>query len=308
MTDAGRTSVSAFPEITVDSPTGRKAAVTTTAPQRPAWMKSRDARQKPGSSESRASRSVAVVTEPESTSDEPKKRWSWFGVEFGWGLVVSTLLHVTALGALSVLVFRHETKPVVMIQGIAGIHGGDSSELDLPGDSALDEELASAAATPIEFIDLSAVTSFDPTKFGPAAPVGGALGGDGNGEGTGFGGDGSGGMAGNVRVPSTAITKGSFTVWTDPEDPRPGQKYDIVIQIKVPTTITSYRLRDLTGTVKGTDTYFKAIKFKSTERKAVKDGVVQVRVDIPGAAQLVRDTIQIRSAVLKEEQTIQIVF
>src|SRR5581483_9879893 len=112
----------------------------------------------------------------------------------------------------------------------------------------------------------------------------------GNGEG---GGDSKIGM--NVRPPSSAITKGSFTVWTDPRDPNPGQAYDIVIQVKLPSTVTLYKLRDLEGTVHGTDKYFKAIQYSASERKAVKDGVIQVRVPIPGAAVLVRDTIRIKS-------------
>jgi hypothetical protein len=36
--------------------------------------------------------------------------------------------------------------------------------------------------------------------------------------------------------------------------------------------------------------------------------VVQIQVAIPGAVQLVKDTIRIKSELLKEEQTIEIVF
>ncbi|MDZ4686965.1 MAG: hypothetical protein SH850_17965, partial [Planctomycetaceae bacterium] len=116
------------------------------------------------------------------------------------------------------------------------------------------------------------------------------------------------GAIGNVRVPDTAITKGSFTVWTEPKDPLPRQRYNIVIQVKVPKSVKQYRLRDLVGEVRGTDGFYKQIKYNSSDRKGVKDGIVQLQVAIPGAVQLIKDTIRIKSEMLKEEQTIEIVF
>jgi hypothetical protein len=235
------------------------------------------------------------------------KQWA-FGDE-GRSLGFSCAVHLSILGLLSFVAFRPQAKPISAIDAaLVDSAGGDGTELDLPGDSSLDEELSSAAATPVDFINLAATVGINPDVIGSADGLVGALGGIGDGEGSGFGGDGSGGMAGKIRVPSTAVTKGSFTVWTDPEVPVPGVKYDIVIQVKVSPGITSYRLRDLTGTVRGTDGYFKAIKYESNRREKVTDGVVQIRVPVPGAAQLIRDTIKIRSAILKEEQTIEIVF
>jgi hypothetical protein len=233
-------------------------------------------------------------------------RW-WFSVDLGWGLAVSTAVHLLLLGALSMYWFQRGTPSEIAIDAAFDLPG-DGTELDLPGDSGLDDELSAAAATPVDFVNLAATVTANPDVLGSSDQILGALGGGADGEGTGFGGDGSGGMAGKIRVPSSAITKGSFTVWTDPEEPIPGRKYDIVIQVKVSSGITSYRLRDLTGTVRGTDGYFKAIKYESTKRAKVTDGVVQIRVPVPGAAQLIRDTIKIRSAILKEEQTIEIVF
>jgi hypothetical protein len=184
---------------------------------------------------------------------------------------------------------------------------GDETILD--SSSSLD---AGGSLAPLEFESTGVAQMFDPTGGGSLpsrvfGDVNGALGGDGQGDG-GSGSGGLGSVAGNIRVPSSAITKGSFTVWTEPEDPLPGRPYEIVIQVQLSREIKGYRLRDLTGLVTGTDGYEKPIRFKSTDRKAVKDGVVQVKIPIPGANRLVKDTIRVRSDVLKEEQTIEIVF
>lgn len=255
---------------------------------------------------------MPLNTEASAAEELPIGLWAqiqhWLLGEGGRSAAISCAVHVTLLTVLSFMAFRHQAPPISAIDAAFAEAGGDATELDLPGDSSLDEELSSAPATPVEFVDLSATIGLNPNILGSVENLAGALGGDGTGEGTGFGGDGSGGMAGKVRVPSTAVTKGSFTVWTDPEVPNPGQKYDIIIEVKVSPGITSYRLRDLTGTVRGTDGYFKAIRYDSKRRERVVEGVVQIRVTIPGAAQLVRDTIKIRSAILKEEQTIEIVF
>ncbi len=41
----------------------------------------------------------------------------------------------------------------------------------------------------------------------------------------------------DFKIPNQAVTKGSFTVWTVPEDPRPGEKYVIMIQIKLKNNV-----------------------------------------------------------------------
>ena len=150
----------------------------------------------------------------------------------------------------------------------------------------------------------------------------------GTGEGTG-GGEGF-GLAFKMPTSGQAVTKGSFTAWTVPKDPRPGQDYKIVIQIQVPETVTRYRLSDLTGRVIGTDKYTLDIpyeiqfnrygtriqKTQSGELEFVRkgdfarvvDNQVQVIVNVEGAKQLVQDTIEVKSRMLKEEQKLEIVF
>ena len=58
----------------------------------------------------------------------------------------------------------------------------------------------------------------------------------------------------------------------------------------------------------GTDGYKQVIRFKRDETFTVVDGIVQVRIRVPGADRLVRDTIRVESKVLREKQTIEIEF
>ena len=124
-----------------------------------------------------------------------------------------------------------------------------------------------------------------------------------------------------------AVTKGSFTAWTVPENPDPDQNYMIVVQVKLPERIRQLKAADLSGIVVGTDDYEQRIPFDrrapgmtfTTRRKKavilklsdflpINKGKAQLMVWVPGAARLVRDRITIRSRILKEEQTLEIVF
>lgn len=133
------------------------------------------------------------------------------------------------------------------------------------------------------------------------------------------------------RVPESgfAVTKGSFTAWTVPESPEPGQKYRIVIQVKFPDEIKTYRLSDLTGKVTGTDGYTQGIPFDRDKRFAVsytnekkreviikdrseridvRNNKIQLVVTVPGAQRLVKDTIKLKSRKLREDQELTLVF
>ena len=124
-----------------------------------------------------------------------------------------------------------------------------------------------------------------------------------------------------------AVTKGSFTVWCTPENPLPGQRYDIIIEVKVPNRVKKYRLSDLKGEVTGTDGYRQLlpwdrarpyatkiptddgmVRVRGNEVIDVKDNRVQLAVSVPGAARLIKDTIEIRSRILREEQTLELIF
>ncbi|MEO1994035.1 MAG: hypothetical protein ABGZ17_02030, partial [Planctomycetaceae bacterium] len=132
-----------------------------------------------------------------------------------------------------------------------------------------------------------------------------------------------------LRIPKggKAVTRGSFTAWTVPEDPVPGQQYRIVIQVKLPPQMKRYRLSDLAGRVVGTDRYQqelpvdeerpsatrimrrgKLVTVRRSDLLPIRDNTVELIIFIPGAENLVRDTIHIESKILKEKQTLEIVF
>lgn len=132
----------------------------------------------------------------------------------------------------------------------------------------------------------------------------------GEGEGQGQGeqvGDGTPGGTGGYAMPGSGkvVTKGSFTAWTIPEDPQPKENYLIVIQVKLPPKYKSMPLNDVTGEVIGTDGYRLGINaYTSKYLHKTK----QVVLRIPGAESTIRDTIRVRSQILKESQELTIEF
>ncbi|NNJ27989.1 hypothetical protein LzC2_41000 [Planctomycetes bacterium LzC2] len=131
-------------------------------------------------------------------------------------------------------------------------------------------------------------------------------------------GDGAGEGEGAVEIAlpggGTAIRKGSFTVWTIPPDPRPGQTYVIVIEVDLPEELRlrRYPKHDLYGEVKGTDSFRMRLPGDDfRDRKGflpIRNGKAQLSVPIPGAASLVKDRIKVGSKLLKESQTLELVF
>ncbi len=146
-------------------------------------------------------------------------------------------------------------------------------------------------------------------------------------------GDGSGDGGGDFKLKpmGNAVTVGSFTAWTVPKDPDLNEDYLIIIQVKLPASYksTRYRASDLSGLVLGTDDHRQAIPWDSrwlnstfTPNTAgeirpvnkgdylpLKNRVAQLIVKVPGSKiPATRDTIKIKSRVLKENQTLEIVF
>ncbi|RLS59394.1 MAG: hypothetical protein DWH91_00350 [Planctomycetota bacterium] len=108
------------------------------------------------------------------------------------------------------------------------------------------------------------------------------------------------------------------------EAPRPGLDYFIVLQIRVDPKRKTYPIRDLIGSVVGTDGYSQQlpeglyiatesgipveINLRRQPTVKVTDGTVQLMLRVPGAADQVRDHIYLKSKMLREEQTLQLVF
>ena len=134
--------------------------------------------------------------------------------------------------------------------------------------------------------------------------------------------DGGGAFPFGGKKGKNAVTKGNFTAWTVPDDPRPGQPYFIFIEVNVPKKIRRYDSKDLTGHVIGTDGYTTPIGFHGGGRvtpegryhprkyygrfnRRKKQRVIRIP---PARGALVEDTIKVRSKILKEEQSLKIVF
>lgn len=223
----------------------------------------------------------------------------WNNLYLGWGVTTSLIVHGLIVLVLALTYFAIDKENGRIIGGsFDEVQDGELLEEML--DSKLDTTFGDQAAS-LEFVSTSAVA--DMALMQATENLLGGTTGDGDNAG-----DSSASMARSIKVPESAITKGSFTVWTEPENPRPRTSYEIIIQVELPKSTKQYRLSDLTGSVRGTDGYLKLVKYPANERRTVKDGTVQLAITIPGAAQLVKDVIQIRSKVLNEEQTIEIIF
>lgn len=227
---------------------------------------------------------------------------------------VSLTAHASALMILAIMAIGSPNRPIeelVVAADFETVIGETIIDPDM--EASLPNEGGHESA-PIPVPDPSTSFSADAIEFAHADDLHGVIGsagGDGSGRGFGEGagnGFGTGLPLPGINVPSFAVTKGSFSVWTEPRDPEPGQPYRIIIQIRVPSGVTRFRGSDLTGAVIGTDTYRQAIRFKSTDQFPVVDGAVEIPIVVPGAKRLVRDTIRVESRLLREKQVIHIVF
>lgn len=109
-------------------------------------------------------------------------------------------------------------------------------------------------------------------------------------------------------TPPGSVSEGSFSVWTEPEYPNPGEPYRIIVQIQLPPKTKSYHLRDINGVVVGSDGYRKPIPGANQGPLPIVDGCVRLVIPIVSADENVKDTIFIRSKLLKETQKLLIEF
>jgi len=111
-----------------------------------------------------------------------------------------------------------------------------------------------------------------------------------------------------VNRPRNAVTAGSFSVWTEPENPDPGEPYKIIVQIRMPDGIDRYSIADLEGVVVGSDGYQKLIPGNVRGFLPIENGHVRFEVHIVSADENVQDTVFVRSKVLREAQKLQLRF
>lgn len=115
-------------------------------------------------------------------------------------------------------------------------------------------------------------------------------------------------VAGPNPAPVRAISKGSFSVWTEPTSPQAGEPYRIVIQVCLPNGLERYNVADLQGVVVGSDGYRKPIPGFLRGFLPVENGYARLIIPIVSADEKVQDTVFIRSRVLKETQKLLIEF
>ncbi|WP_010583048.1 hypothetical protein [Schlesneria paludicola] len=227
----------------------------------------------------------------------------WITNETAIGVLVSLLVHTAVLLILAFILISNVTKhDGIALWGILG----ESQELGT--DTVLDTLLPSedGESPPIEIAAASQALE----SLGVGAPVTEqirmGIGGKGNGEGD--SGDGVSIGVASPRIPGYAQSKGHFSAWTEPRDPKPNENYFIVVQLRLPSKIKKYRGSDLTGMVNGTDTYKQVIRFRASEQFDIEEGAVEIRIAVPGGGVRVRDTIVVESKILHEKQTFEIEF
>lgn len=320
-----------FIELPVENAPSQPASRQRTSGTRPADSRVRKANRR----SQRPALPAIVVAE-----DEPQKvSWQeWIAKRVtgdeGAALGMSMFLHLILLALLAVVIIG-QVRNGPIIATVLPYDGDDNFVLSEPLDTDLAAVAVDGGLQQFQLPDLVAEE---------ARPITDALFPDaGAGEGTGAGvGDLAAGM--ERFVPANAVTAGSFTAWTTPtfghpdrgeyyahrfgepdpqpgDSPRPGQPYYITIQIKVPEGRRRFPIRDLVGTIVGTDGYRQRLPEhtyvldrdgKPTRPRGssipVVDGTVQIVVFVPGARELVKDTIQVSSDILNEEQTLELVF
>ncbi len=235
-------------------------------------------------------RALVVNTQPEEDLPWQEQVVRWIQGEGGAGFGISVLVHVVLLLVLSLLVLAtpRQEDLITTLE--------ESPEADVA--AIQDVEIVE----PIEdFVPQVKNPEFDPAPLSaPDIGIGTIASSLLDKPGGGL----------DIQIPKQAVTKGSFTVWTVPEDPAPGQQYVIMIRVKLNDRVKRYPRSDMAGNILGTDGY-KNYFGGPTEPGylPINENSVQVQACIvPGASQLVKDVITVESKILKEKQVIEIVF
>ncbi|GAB4137358.1 MAG: hypothetical protein Tsb009_04870 [Planctomycetaceae bacterium] len=295
----------------------------------------------PGATPASRKQRIRIVT-----SEEPEPTWieeladslkGFLGLGFGTSLLVHIVLILIL--AFWILDFE-EILPELLIDGSRDVGADVQLEPDInialsnnKGGQQVEER------TLIQPRDILPRKEIDATIPPDIASRVNEFAAKGKGKGTSDG-DGTGNDSGSVpdggpKKGSNAVTKGSFTVWTIPRDPAVRQNYLIVVRVRLPKTVKRLRISDLKGKVMGDkDKHLQYIPFdrnwgpaKIRNRRGGSpfinlrpDSYIPVSVyrrrkyaqiyiwvlgsDIPKTT----DTIEVESKILKEKQTIKIVF
>lgn len=227
--------------------------------------------------------------------------------------LVAFYLHVVALLALAVIYLHAplDISPIIINAVMSDSEPIESSAIEIftteaevtPTEPANEtpEVLAMSASTMIPMLDENALDSLPDalaamatSHSGPAEPAKSVAKPQ--------------AQAVAVKAPRNAVSAGSFSVWTEPDNPDPGEPYKIIVQIRMPDGTERYSLADLEGVVVGSDGYQKMIPGNLRGFLPVQDGHVRFEVHIVSADENVQDTVFVRSKVLREAQKLQLRF
>jgi hypothetical protein len=258
----------------------------------------------PTSPASGGRRKMVVNAQPDELEEEvpwPEQIVRWIQGEGGAGFGISVLVHIVLLLILSLLVLSSPNQDEDLITTVdqteaAELPSLEDVEIVVPEVEEVPQIKDPAFDPGLNLGTVSESVNLNSLGIGLDTSAGSLVGSKGGGL--------------EIRIPTQAVTKGSFTVWTVPEDPQPGQKYDIMIQVKLKNDLKRYPRSDLSGNVVGTDGYR---DFFGGPTEAgylpIKENAVRYQaLTVPGAAQLVKDIINVESKILKEKQTIELVF
>jgi hypothetical protein len=120
-------------------------------------------------------------------------------------------------------------------------------------------------------------------------------------------------VSSSESVPYNAIKKGSFTLWTNPLDPRPGEAYNVHLKVEVFDPSNSYSCRNLTGNLRGTDGFMFSVdracqsqlgfEVRSLRGGPTKTSSFEYQFRIPGGSRRIVDTLNIQSRPLNANQS-----
>jgi len=304
-----------------------ETSVSDKAASRQRKRKKRGERDRQRSRKSAAGAALIEAVEEEPEQLDWRKDWKklamlWLISNASCGYGVSLVVHSVLLAAMSAIVYHSmdDNQSISMI-----ITDADAMPVEFTEIMDLTMEPAGSSQNQLPQLQQIPVTNTQSElSVNPFAAAGQVAGNDGN------GGDTDEGFGFKFSMPEggKVVSKGSFSAWTVPEDLEPRKDYMIVIRIRLPEKTRLYRISDLSGKVEGSDFYVQhlpfdpnrkdlvarterggqIVKLRSSDRLRVIKNHVQIMIPVKGAASLVRDTIQVKSRMLKEDQQLEIVF
>lgn len=321
-----------FSEFKPSEPQPRELESAGTEPVAPAWFKKlgtpvdrpndehRKPSKQPKRKRSRGGPKIDVAPEEEQNLTWQQKAVLWVMSMAAGCYGLSLLFHILVLGGFSLIIMTQLNDNQAISTVITETQGVDMDFEEIL-DTRIDAGLNDSKDTKLP--QYQPLTTSDPaTLMVNPAEILGSVTGDGDS-------DEDGGSQFVFKMPAggKVVTKGSFTAWTVPEDPKPREAYQIIIQVTLPKKVRRYRSSDLSGRVIGTDDYTQEIPYDrrkpaaaKTTRKGrlvivrqrdylpLKERVAQLAITVPGAGILIKDTIVIESRILKEKQTLEIEF